>query len=114
MKLTNLKPRIAVQGLPLATLAPDSWRADKQTSSTQRGYGYAWQKARAGHLRNNPLCVYCQREGRVEPATVVDHKVPHRGDQTLFWDRSNWQSLCKPHHDGQKQREEAAARGHVA
>ena len=22
-----------------------------------------------------------------------------RGDQTLFWDESNWQSLCQPCHD---------------
>jgi 5-methylcytosine-specific restriction protein A len=33
------------------------------------------------------------------PATVVDHIVPHRGNQKLFWDRKNWQSLCKTHHD---------------
>jgi 5-methylcytosine-specific restriction protein A len=47
----------------------------------------------------NPLCVTCQGEGRVEAATVVDHIIPHRGDQKLFWGRSNWQSLCKRHHD---------------
>jgi 5-methylcytosine-specific restriction protein A len=38
-------------------------------------------------------------EGRYVKATVVDHIKPHRGDQTLFWDRSNWQALCKQHHD---------------
>lgn len=32
-------------------------------------------------------------------ATVVDHIVPHRGDQKLFWDRSNWQPLCEHHHN---------------
>ena len=48
----------------------------------------------------------CQREGRVTAATVVDHKIPHKGDQRLFWDPANWQSLCKPHHDRDKQREE--------
>lgn len=31
--------------------------------------------------------------------TVVDHIVPHRGDQKLFWDRSNWQPLCEHHHN---------------
>lgn len=25
---------------------------------------------------------------------------------TLFWDKTNWQSLCKPHHGSDKQREE--------
>ena len=32
-------------------------------------------------------------------ATVVDHIKPHRGDQKLFWDRSNWQPLCEHHHN---------------
>ena len=39
-------------------------------------------------------------------ATVVDHIIPHRGDKTLFWDETNWQSLCKTCHDGAKQAEE--------
>jgi 5-methylcytosine-specific restriction endonuclease McrA len=46
----------------------------------------------------------CRDKGRVTVATVVDHIIPHRGDQALFWDVSNWQSLCKPHHDSDKQR----------
>ena len=25
----------------------------------------------------------------------VDHIVPHKGDQQLFWDQSNWQALCR-------------------
>lgn len=108
MALTNLKPRIGTIAGSMAVLTPGSWRGDKQTSSTKRGYGYAWQKARAGHLRSHPLCVYCERDGRVTEATVVDHRIPHQGDQTLFWDKTNWQSLCKPHHDGEKQRQEAA------
>jgi 5-methylcytosine-specific restriction endonuclease McrA len=37
---------------------------------------------------------------------VVNHKVPHRGDQRLFWDRSNWERLCHDDHDITAQREE--------
>ncbi|WP_400245601.1 HNH endonuclease [Niallia sp. JL1B1071] len=37
--------------------------------------------------------------GKLEKATVVDHIVPHRGDQDLFWDETNWQPLCKSCHD---------------
>lgn len=107
MKLTTLKPRIATQGNRIAVIQPGSWRTDKQ-SSTQRGYGYKWQQAREGYLAKHPLCVYCEREGHVVVATVVDHKTPHRGDMTLFWDRNNWQSLCATHHNRDKQREEAA------
>ncbi|MGE8338123.1 HNH endonuclease [Pseudomonas laurylsulfatiphila] len=94
-------------GSRLKTINPDSWRSDK--TSTQRGYGYKWQKARERYLRDHPLCVYCARQGLTAAAGVVDHKVPHRGDQSLFWDESNWQSLCKPCHDSVKQAEESAA-----
>src|SRR3546814_15790813 len=63
-----------------------SWRKDKRKTA-ERGYGSKWQAARAGFLRSHPLCVMCVEEGRTTVATVVDHKVPHRGDQRLFWDR---------------------------
>lgn len=79
-----------------------SWREDKRTS-TERGYGSRWRKSRAGYLRLHPLCVMCEADKRLTPATVVDHIVPHRGDQTLFWDSTNWQPLCKSHHDSDKQ-----------
>ena len=39
-------------------------------------------------------------------ATVVDHIKPHRGNELLFYDARNLQSLCKLHHDSTKQREE--------
>lgn len=79
-----------------------SWREGK--TSAQRGYGYRWQKARETFLRENPLCVMCQREGRTTAAEVVDHIVPHRGDKALFWDRGNWQPLCHHHHNSAKRR----------
>lgn len=71
--------------------------APRQTSN-QRGYGAAWQKARLNYLMLNPLCVECSAEGRVVSANVVDHIIPHKGDETLFWDESNWQPLCRTHH----------------
>lgn len=67
-------------------------------------YGGKWQKARRDFLFANPLCVMCRDEGVVRSATVVDHKIPHKQDLKLFWDRKNWQPLCKPHHDRDKQR----------
>lgn len=88
---------------------PESWRKEK--SRHERGYTYQWVKARAAYLQEHPLCVMCEAEipAKVTAANVVDHKTPHRGDAMLFWQRSNWQSLCKPHHDVHKQRQEAAA-----
>jgi 5-methylcytosine-specific restriction endonuclease McrA len=77
-----------------------SWRDDK-LSSAARGYGYRWRVERDRYLRDNPLCVMCRP--RVVPAQVVDHINPHKGNQSLFWDHGNWQSLCKLHHDSHKQ-----------
>lgn len=73
-------------------------RERPRESSTVRGYGYKWQQARAGFLVKHPLCVKCQLNGLVVVATDVDHIEPHKGDMTVFWDRSNWQSLCAPCH----------------
>jgi 5-methylcytosine-specific restriction protein A len=68
-------------------------------NANTRGYNSQWQKARKQFLRLNPLCRDCQRNGKLNPATVVDHIKPHRGDKVLFWDESNWQPLCKQCHD---------------
>ena len=68
-------------------------------SAVSRGYDSRWRKVRKVFLQAHPLCVECQKEGRFVKATVVDHVMPHRGDQKLFWDQSNWQPLCKQCHD---------------
>ena len=70
-----------------------------------------WARLRRAHLAGNPLCVYCQQQGRVSLASVVDHVIPHRGDPALYLGGSNLQSLCKPHHDASKQKAERT--GHV-
>jgi 5-methylcytosine-specific restriction enzyme A len=77
----------------------------QRPSATRRGYGPPWRRARAAYLARHPLCAACQAEGRVVPATVVDHTVPHRGDPKLFWDQANWAALCKRCHDGKTARE---------
>lgn len=106
-KIPSLKSRLTPVGVrQMSTVNPDSWRTGKETSA-QRGYGYKWQKARLNHLDLHPLCAYCESEGRVMAATVVDHSTPHRGDMTIFWDRSQWVSLCAHCHSSTKQKEEA-------
>lgn len=64
-----------------------------------RGYNAEWRRARKAFLQQNPLCSECRKAGKLTPATVVDHIIPHRGDKRLFWDEKNWQSLCKSCHD---------------
>ncbi|WP_122386812.1 HNH endonuclease [Pseudomonas syringae group genomosp. 7] len=105
-KLTTLKNRVPLLPARLQTVNPESWRAGK-TTSAQRGYGYKWQQARLVYLNAYPICVYCEQKGLVVAGTVVDHIVPHKGDQTLFWARANWQTLCKDCHNSVKKAEEA-------
>jgi 5-methylcytosine-specific restriction protein A len=52
----------------------------QRPSAARRGYGPRWRRARAAFLARHPLCALCRAQGRVVPATVVDHVVPHRGD----------------------------------
>ncbi|WP_026987658.1 HNH endonuclease signature motif containing protein [Fodinicurvata fenggangensis] len=73
-----------------------AWRAKgeaRRPSSSARGYGDPeWKAASKEFLARpeNKLCACgCQRR-----ANVVDHIVPHRGDERLFWDRSNWQPMA--------------------
>lgn len=110
MKLRTLKPTLrAAPGSTLRTApAAGSWRAGKTTA--ERGYGGRWQRLRERFLRNNPLCRFCERDGRIEVATVVDHIKAHEGSQELFWDETNWQPLCKPCHDSEKKRIENGGR----
>lgn len=73
--------------------------ADRQRgTSHQRGYGHKWRKEREQYLTDHPLCVACESKGQLTAATVVDHIVPHKGNDKLFWSRSNWQPLCASCH----------------
>lgn len=108
----------------LTTIWPIINRPGQRTSARKRGYTHQWDKARAAYLAEpgHQFCVRCQARGLLNAGTmrmdgtietnrrriglVVDHIVPHRGDQRLFWDRTNWQTLCHDHHDITKQREE--------
>lgn len=74
-----------------------------QQPKNKRLYDAAWQKARLVFLEEHPLCSFCLLRGEVVAATVVDHKIPHRGCEKLFWDKNNWQSLCQCCHDSTKQ-----------
>ena len=104
-KLPRLGSRVQMaQTTRVRSVEAGSWSGGGSAAS--RGYGARWREARLEFLKDNPLCVRCDAAGRVQPATVVDHRVPHRGDRKLFWDRGNWQSLCAPCHNGWKQREE--------
>jgi 5-methylcytosine-specific restriction enzyme A len=77
----------------------------QRPSAARRGYGSRWRRVRDAFLARHPLCSACEAAGRVVPATVVDHVLPHRGDQRLFWDERNWTAMCKRCHDAKTARE---------
>jgi 5-methylcytosine-specific restriction endonuclease McrA len=73
-------------------------------SAPERGYTGAWHRAAKAFLAipENRHCA-CGCGGI---ATVVDHRIPHKGDMRLFWDRSNWQPMTKPCNSAKAAREE--------
>jgi len=78
----------------------DVAKANRKFYGTKR-----WKLARLSHLKREPLCADCGELGLVVEATDVDHITPHKGDATLMWDRTNWQSLCHPCHSRKTARE---------
>lgn len=57
----------------------------------------AWRNLRAKFIRENPMCVECERQGIVEVGKVVDHIIPIRKGGAKL-DEANLQTLCVRHH----------------
>lgn len=85
----------------------------------------AWREASAAWLQRYPICVLCLARGKVnerasedtctkQRTLVVDHVEPHRGNEQLFWDQSNWETLCRLCHDVDKQRHEQTGKSGAA
>jgi 5-methylcytosine-specific restriction protein A len=60
-----------------------------------------WRKLRKEHLRENEYCIRC---GSKESLTA-DHIIPPSGDESLFFDAANLQTLCDTCHRIKTQRE---------
>lgn len=68
-------------------------------SARERGYTKRWERYSKDRLKRYPLCVQCEIEGDLSAGHVTDHKIPHRGNNQLFWDPTNHQTLCLLHHN---------------
>ena len=88
----------------LTNNAPAKDSRTPEAYERQRLYDRKWRKQRNYFLQSNPLCIMCKHIGMVTAATVVDHVIPHNGNEKLFWDINNWQPLCKKHHDSDKRK----------
>jgi len=64
-----------------------------------------WQRTRQVVLSQEPLCRTCTAYGRLSPTYAIDHITPHRGNWSLFIDRSNLQGLCQSCHNRKSQSE---------
>lgn len=110
MKLKQLKPRIGSMPSRVSGFGSETQRTRMRdrVSAIRKEYKTArWQHLRWQVLQD--ALFTCARCGKAEANTarlVADHKEPHRGDPTLFWDRANLQCLCKTCHDSAKQAEE--------
>lgn len=87
----------------------------KRDNSEGRKKTYRWQKLRQKILNRDGW--RCQQTGVLvigkypKPnSPVVDHIRPHRGDEALFWDEENLQTVSKEYHDKEKQKLEHSGR----
>jgi len=73
-------------------------------SARKRGYDRKWQQASKEFLAQprNRLCA-C---GCGQVADVVDHIIPHKGNMSLFWDRTNWQPMNRRCHSRKTARQD--------
>jgi 5-methylcytosine-specific restriction protein A len=111
-KLTTLKPRLRKMASRLST-ARQLRDTKYSPDATVRGW---YKSARWQALRQEVLArdLYtCRQTGVLlvgkHPAPnspVVDHVVPHKGDERLFWDINNLQAVSKEYHDGDKRSQE--------
>lgn len=53
-----------------------------------------WTRESRVFREENPLCVMCKAKGIIKESEVTDHIVPAPICKD-FWDKSNWQALCK-------------------
>ena len=66
-------------------------------------YTARWKALRLSQMQSEPLCAFCLSQNVITNATVADHITPHKGNELLFYDADNLQSLCKRCHDSVKQ-----------
>jgi 5-methylcytosine-specific restriction protein A len=90
-RLTTLKPRVQFLHERI------------QSHQVERIRGRTLQRRRERVLSERPLCVECERAGRVAAAMHLDHVVP-------LWqggadDESNLQGLCVACHEAKTSRE---------
>ncbi|SFI65612.1 hypothetical protein SAMN04515648_1013 [Phyllobacterium sp. CL33Tsu] len=110
-----LKPRLGTLAPRLGPTPGDSKARDRHREKTQHWRAWyhsaRWQKLRLQILiRDNYTCrqtgVLLIGKARSPNSPVVDHIMPHNGDETLFFDPTNLQAVSKEYHDSEKQKQD--------
>lgn len=70
----------------------------ERPSAAKRGYDRHWQRFRRHYLAENPLCVACDRNGKLALATDIHHRIPMRQRPDLQYVEANLVSLCHACH----------------
>jgi 5-methylcytosine-specific restriction endonuclease McrA len=115
-RLKALPPRISPAPSRISIQTSDERQRTqlRRTSAPWRAWydTERWRRKRLAIFTRDLFTCRMRGCGRIEGNTsqlVCDHIVPHRGDERLFWDDANLQTLCKPCHDRLKQIEERRA-----
>lgn len=111
-RLQSIGGRLSTSGSRLGSAQSQGNRdrARDQSQPWRAWYKTArWQKLRRAVLKRDGY--RCQATGVAlvgrypdGNSPVVDHIIPHRGDEALFWDETNLQAVSKEYHDREKQR----------
>ncbi len=109
-RLTTMASRLATAPARLASIGsgPDRLQRRDQNVAWRKWYKLArWRQLRLSILERDLFtCCRCNVPKADTSQLVADHRIPHRGDEALFWDANNLQCMCKTCHDTHKQREE--------
>lgn len=68
----------------------------QRAPETFKRYGTRWRKIRKKYISQNPLCMLCERMGKLMPAEEVHHIKPLSDGGTHS--ENNLMSLCKSCH----------------
>lgn len=118
-KLSTLPPRLPSIAPTLGRAPADAARAPTRRQRDNAPWR-AWYKTERWRALRQKILIRdaytCQRTGVVcdgkYPAPnspVVNHRRPHRGNEALFWDEDNLETVSKAEHDSAIQREEQAS-----
>ena len=76
-----------------AKLHKRSSEAETKSKFAYMYWSTRWKQESEKYLEEHPFCEICGK-----PSYLVHHKIEHKGDKDLFWDKNNWQALCNSCH----------------